>query len=62
MPLVSKIISVKCHLDKLMNQHASEAAKICSNCHLSIKRIDHLEFHKTTCVFFHSGADEQLTT
>lgn len=43
-----------------MNRLASQAAKFCSSCHLSFKRIDHFESQKTTCVVLDSGADEQF--
>ena len=58
--LCPKEFKFKFLVKKRKNQHASQAAKICSSCHLSFKRIDHFESQKTTCVVLDSGADEQF--
>ena len=58
--LCPKEFKFKFLVKKRKNQHASQAAKICSSCHLSFKRIDHFESQKTTCVVLDSGAGEQF--
>ena len=54
---------LKYRLEKHIKQHASQASKICLNCHTSFNRVDHFQNHKIVCDNNNqrSKNDEQFT-